>query len=161
MNEELKEIYESDQQDRRDWSEGNMPVEEFRNRDKTRMSQVLEMIEKGTLEDGTDYYHASMIFQHGKTAEDYLKANELAKKAVELQEERAKWMVAATWDRYLTNNSGAEFQKYGTQYKKDSEEGNWYLYPVDPNTTDEERAEFNVRPLAELEAYVEILNKND
>jgi hypothetical protein len=38
-------------------------------------------------------------------------------------------------------------QKYGTQYR--SVNGRWVLHEVDPTTTDEERARWDVRPLAE------------
>jgi hypothetical protein len=48
-------------------------------------------------------------------------------------------------------------QRYGTQFKRDPG-GPWYLYPVDPAVTDEERARWNVPPLAELKKRAEALN---
>lgn len=38
-------------------------------------------------------------------------------------------------------------QKYGTQYR--SANGRWVLHEVDPTTSDEERARWDVPPLAE------------
>lgn len=57
-------------------------------------------------------------------------------------------MTAATYDRYLLYTEG--YQKYGTQRVPDevTEEEVWA--PIDPKTTDEERAKYNVPPLTEL-----------
>jgi hypothetical protein len=159
MNEQIKNIYEEDQNDRKIWEEtgdsGNV-----KEKDELRRQMVQQMIDSGQLEEGADYYHAAMVFQHGDRPEDFLKSNELAKKAIELGEERGKWMFAASYDRYLTNTK-AEFQKYGTQYKKDKDADSWYVYPIDPNTTDEERAKYNVPPLEGIYKILEELNSED
>jgi hypothetical protein len=41
-------------------------------------------------------------------------------------------------------------QKYGTQAHRCSDDAPWELWPVDSATTDAERAEWDVKPLAEL-----------
>ncbi len=76
-------------------------------------------------------------------------ANQLAERAIELGEDDARWLYAATLDRYLT--SQGKPQKYGTQYQ--NVDGKWVLLPVDPATTDEERAEYRVPPLQEPQQF--------
>jgi hypothetical protein len=104
-----------------------------------------------------DYYHAAMILQHGRTAEDFDLAHQLSLKASELEptDRAARWLAAATKDRYLMTLGKP--QLYGTQFKRDPG-GPWYLYPVDPSITDEERAKWNVPPLAEAKKRAEALN---
>lgn len=148
-NENLESIFNKDQSDR--LNNPNPTPEEGKNifeRDKNRRLIVKQMIDKGELKTPQDYVHAAFIFQHGETSEDYLKANELAKKAVDMGDEKAKWIYAATMDRYLL--SIGKPQQYGTQYEKDKD-GNWVLSEVDPSTTDEERAEHFIKPLSEIQ----------
>ena len=56
-----------------------------------------------------------------------------------------RWLAAAAYDRWLTQQGRP--QKYGTQYRQAG--GRWELYEVDAATNDEERAHWNVPPLAE------------
>lgn len=148
---ELKKLYQQDQKDRENWKEWgkSIPVDKIRKRDKQRLDRVLEIIDDDALTTGEDHYYAAMVLQHSKKTEHYKLANELCKKAINLGEERAKWLYAASLDRYMLN-SERKFQKYGTQYKKNDD--GWYLCPVDPKTTDEDRAEYNVPSLEELQA---------
>lgn len=39
---------------------------------------------EGGLKTAADYHHAAFIFQHGESTADYQKANELAKKGMEM-----------------------------------------------------------------------------
>ena len=56
-----------------------------------------------------------------------------------------RWLAAASKDRELTREGKP--QLYGTQFR---DIGNGMeLYPVDPSITDEERARWNVPPLAD------------
>ena len=103
------------------------------------------MCDKGVLSTGQDYHCAALILQHGETTVDYKKAHEFAAKAVNLGDESAKWLYAATIDRWLLSQE--KLQLYGTQFKI-LENGDVELYPVDPKVTDEERAEWDVPPLA-------------
>jgi hypothetical protein len=50
-------------------------------------------------------------------------------------------------------------QKYGTQYRAES--GRGMLYEVDPRTTAEERAEWNVPPLDAARARAEKLTREN
>jgi hypothetical protein len=63
--------------------------------------------------------------------------------------EKAKWLTAATMDRYLMMN-GEKYQKYGTQYRKNQATGKYVLYPVAPETSDEERVKLNLPALSEI-----------
>jgi hypothetical protein len=56
----------------------------------------------------------------------------------------ARWLVAATRDRKLMRLGRP--QLYGTQFVP-GDGGKPVRYAVDPNVTDEERAEWNVPPL--------------
>ena len=60
---------------------------------------------------------ASFIFQHGNTVEDCLFAHVLAMEALVKGDESAKWIAAATLDRYL--QSIKQPQIFGTQYLLD------------------------------------------
>lgn len=160
MNQELKDIYEQDQKERENWKEWgkSIPLEEVQRRDAERLQTTLSMIENKELIEGIDYYHAAMILQHSNETAHYKLANELCSKAVELGENKAKWLYAATLDRYLLN-SGSKFQKYGTQYKK-NKEGLWELCPIEPDTTDELRAKYNVPALYKLKEREVTLNNS-
>ncbi|QQG43670.1 MAG: hypothetical protein HYW45_01475 [Candidatus Daviesbacteria bacterium] len=154
MNNELKEIYEADQNDQPpkiSWEKLQDPkiAKERGERIHQRMAKTRELIDKGELKEATDYYHAAMVFQHGQLPEDFKLANELAIKAMELDpdDREIKWLYAASLDRYLLETG--QPQKYGTQFQE------WKLrQPIDPNITDEERAKYGVPPLAEAEKRI-------
>jgi hypothetical protein len=158
MNTILSRIYEEDQKERENWKDWgkSVPLEEVQQRDKERLKMVLEMILKDELIEGVDNYHAAMVLQHSDNTEHYKLAHELCSKAIKLGEEKAKWLYAATLDRYLIN-TGSKFQKFGTQYKK-NEKDLWELFPVDPETTDALRAQYNVPILSKLKEREKTLN---
>jgi hypothetical protein len=144
---ELRAIFDADQTDRR---LGLQPG--VGDRDQERLARVLELIEDGTVQTAEDHFRAAMVLQHTPIVlgvEDarrahYLKAHQLAQRAAELGHPKARWLAAATYDRWLM--TGNEPQKYGTQYHADGD--GWELWPVDPATTDEERAAWDVPALA-------------
>jgi hypothetical protein len=139
MNAELRAIFEADQGDRRS---GMGP--ELAARDRDRRRRVLELLAAGDVVDGADYYHAAMVFQHGGSLASYRRARELALRAVELGHPPARWLAAAALDRLLVRQGRR--QRYGTQYRMWGDDR--MLVEVDPVTTDEERAEWGVPPLA-------------
>jgi len=103
-----------------------------------------------------DFYRAAMLFQHGTEASDWRKARELALRAVELHPEyrEAKWLAAAALDRELIRTG--KRQRYGTQYRDVG--GRLELYPVDPATTDEQRAQWGLPPLREAQEAAAQMN---
>lgn len=82
-------------------------------RDETRREQTRTALVKPG-HSGEDYYYAAFIFQHGQEADDYLFAHILATEAIALGYSRAKWISAATLDRYLQQIG--QKQVFGTQY---------------------------------------------
>lgn len=124
----------------------------MRYRDWRRRRRVDQLIASGALEASEDYFHAAMVLQHSPHLDDYRRAHELARQAVELGHRPARWLVAAAFDRWLMRQGKP--QKYGTQYTMVGSRwqiwriGREYrLWDVDPSTTDEERAEWGVPPL--------------
>jgi hypothetical protein len=155
LNGELADLYDADQADRAmpydkiDWKVVNP-------RDEARRRRVDEIVAAGGAKVADDYYHAAMVYQHGTTPAEIQRAHELAVKAVGLDGAHgsAKWLAAASADRALMYEKKP--QKYGTQYQKQN--GTWVLWEVDPATTDEERARWNVPPLAAAKARAVQMN---
>lgn len=156
MNTALKEMYEQDQKDREDMH--NIDWSAVAERDQVRRTATKKLIDQNQLTEKEDYYHAAMILQHDNDVESYRLANKLAQQSMEMGYEKAKWLYAASLDRLMVY-SGEKYQKYGTQFRKEHKDAEWYQYPIDPNTTDEERAKYNVPPLAQLQNRVVELNE--
>lgn len=143
VSERMRELFAADQAARQkeliDWS--RLSVE-----DEQRRVETLAYLAKGQLCLGQSLFYAAFIFQHGNCADHFQLAHRLAARALEVGYDQARWIYAATLDRYLL--STGQDQKYGTQYIV-TEDGNWKLQPFDQATTDEERQQFNVPILAE------------
>lgn len=160
MNAELSALFAEDQNDRRQGIPDPQKAQEMAERDRLRRERVGQMIAAHEVQTAEDHLHAAFIFQHGDQLDDYWQAHELAKKAVELGHpdmRKARWMAAAAYDRWLTHQNRP--QKFGTQFWKD--QNGWRLMEYDPTTTDEERAEWGVPPLAEALRRVDELNERD
>ena len=82
--------------------------------DEQRRNELRQMLSAGGVRTGNDYYHAAMIFQHGQNPDEYLMAHVLAMDAVALGSKEARWLSAATLDRYLL--SIWQPQVFGTQF---------------------------------------------
>jgi hypothetical protein len=108
---------------------GVSPVteKEFNEHGDARRRQVRAMLAQGEVKTGDDFHDAALLFQHGEDADDYLLAHVLAVEAVIRGDDRSKWMVAATLDRYLQMIGKA--QVFGTQY------------PLDPNVPSDSAAD--------------------
>lgn len=143
ISKRMEELFRADQGVR--MSPIGLDLQALYEEDSLRRIEVLDYIKNGHIHSPTDLVYASFIFQHGDCAEHYLFANRLAELAVDAGYEEARWIYAATLDRYLMRMG--EPQKYGTQYTL--VDGVYKLYQVDPNTTDEERAEYHVPSLSE------------
>ncbi len=157
MNEELLRMYEADVADHRQGLTAGTPeYASMRALDRKRRSAVQEMIDRGEVTQPEDYFHAARIFQHGDIPEDARLAFELASKAAEGGYRPAKWLSAAAYDRWLVYQGKP--QKYGTQYFSDGK--HQHLFDVDPGTTDEERANWDVPPLQEQLRKAEEATRN-
>lgn len=142
---ELRAIYLADQQDRVDQQGGRVPACEVAERDGARRAQVEALVAGGVVMTADDYFRAAMVFQHGETLEHFWQALELATRAAELGHESGARLAAMAYDRWLMRQG--EVQKYGTQYVIQG--GEKLLWEVDPATTDQERAAWNVPCLAD------------
>jgi hypothetical protein len=145
VTEELQALFEADQAERqgiggtlqKDW-----PA--IAERDKARRQRAEALIQADALRTGADFYYVAMLLQHSDQLDDYWRAHEFAKKATELGDMRGRWLAAAAYDRWLMAQKKP--QKYGTQYQ--FVDGQYSLWTVDPSTTDEERAAWDVPTLA-------------
>ncbi len=148
-NAELRRMFQEDQDDRKpglhgiDWSV-------VKPRDDARLKRTREFYASGALRTGPDWLHAALILQHSSEAEDYLLAHEMCVAALALGEKSAKWLVAATEDRFLM--AIGRKQRFGTQYEAAAEPGKFRLAPTDPQVTDELRAAVGAPPLSEAKA---------
>jgi len=145
VSEELARMFAEDQSDRTmpsiDW-------DAVRPRDAARLGRVKQLYHGQALQTGMDFYHAAMILQHSSVAEDHLLAHELCVAAMSQGVEQAKWLAAASEDRFLMNIGRP--QRFGTHYHRSS--GNHSLYETDPEMEDSLRRVFNVPPLWEAQA---------
>lgn len=135
----LAAMFEADQSSRRD---GTMS----RRDDDARLQHVLTLLDRQALRTPADYHHAAAILHHSAVREHYHLAFELARRAADAGYSPARWWAAAALDRWLM--SAGLPQKFGTQHRFIGSAGD--LWMVDPTTTDEERAAWDVAPLAEL-----------
>lgn len=153
MDKQLKQIYEEDISDRNN----KIPDELLNENDRKRIDLVTKILSNNENLSAQDYHHAALIFQHGERLEHFKTAHELAMKAVELGDNTARWLAAASLDRSLLMDKKP--QKYGTQFKL-NKNNEWRLaLPIDPMITDQERAKWNVPPLKDaLKVYKEKYN---
>lgn len=154
---ELAGLYEADQRERADRPAIGMPAyQELRERDRQRRERVSELIALDAISAAEDYYHAAMIFQHGDSVDDAWQAHVLARKGAELGHDRARWLAAAALDRWLMYQGRP--QKYGTQFVPDGKR--YRLWDLEPDTTDAERAAWDVPALADQLARAERMTAN-
>ncbi len=111
-NAEMTAIYEADQQARKGGMVKDMQA--LSDEDGKRRTRTGELLAQGALHSGDDFFHAAFIYQHGDKTDDYLKAHILATIAIAKGKPDAKWIAAATLDRYL--NTIGQPQVFGTQY---------------------------------------------
>ncbi len=139
-NQELARLYDQDQSDRAAEEKTDWTV--VAPRDKAREARAKELYSNDMLHTGADYYHVAMILQHAPTPEDYLLAHELCVVAITKGNEDAKWLAAASEDRFLMTLGRP--QRFGTQYRADDPNGDFRLYKMEPGVTDAVRKAMDV-----------------
>ena len=118
-------------------------------RDGERHRAVRKLLADGKLESGKDYEFAALIFQHSYMVADLMMAHTLAVTAIAKGDREARWLAAATFDRYL--GSLQQPQVFGTQFHQENG-GPWTMDPYDRTAlSDAVRASWCVTPLAEQE----------
>jgi hypothetical protein len=126
--------------------------DEINKRDAARRTQVAALLRDGKLTTAEDFHDAAFIFQHGATAEDYLLAHVLAMDAMAKGDASARWIAAATLDRYL--QEAGKKQVFGTQYS--DEKYAFYVQHRDDKNLDEEMKAIQ-DPKQTLEPYDQTL----
>jgi len=144
LNAELLTLFTADQQERKNHPPYNTPEYwALRERDEQRRGRVVEIIAAGDMKSAEDYYYGAMVLHHGGNVDQVWQAYTLARQSAKMGYRPARWLTAATYDRWLMYQSKP--QKYGTQIVPDGKRHR--VWDVDPTTSDEERAEWDVRPL--------------
>jgi hypothetical protein len=125
---ELMQIYRADQKDRESFVD-RVDWKIVGPRDAARRKRVRELIAHGGVRTGKDYERAAMVFQHGATPEDILFAHVPAVTALGRGNAGARWLAAASLDRYL--HRLAQPQIFGTQFnnKDVSRNESWTMEP--------------------------------
>lgn len=157
MNPELLSLYEDDRRERLSQPKANTPeYGAMCARDAARRTRVMEVAAAGGLAAAEDYYHAAWVMNHGDTPDEAASAHAFALRASELGYRPARWLAAAGYDRWQMYQGRP--QKYGTNYVYDGRRDR--LWDMDPGTTDEERAAWDVPPLAEQLRKAEEANRH-
>ena len=151
-NPELERIYQEDQAER---SKGKKPGIDAADRDRERLKRVAALLDAGAARTADDFFHAAQAYNHGVTAEEYLRGHELATLAAAKGNKQALFLSAASLDRFL--RSIGRPQVFGTQYNR---QGNLAtMEPYDRSMSDSLRTVFNVPSLKEQETILDEMNK--
>ncbi|MHB2015446.1 MAG: hypothetical protein ACYCW6_00720 [Candidatus Xenobia bacterium] len=141
LHQTVTALYEADQKDRAFFEHsapGQWKLDDMiavAKRDAGRRAQLRTLLAAGGDWDGTDYYHAAMVFQHGDDAADnLLLAHTLATLAAARGVKGALWLSAATLDRYL--QKVGQSQVFGTQYRKADNTKPQSAWTMDPYQAD-------------------------
>ena len=116
--------------------------------DAMRHSKAKELLAQGKVETGREYFFVALLFQHSSDPNELMLAHILSVTAASKGFSRAKWMAAATMDRYLQSIN--QPQVFGTQFKMAA--GVWTMEPYTRTAvSDSLRSQWCVVPLTEQE----------
>jgi hypothetical protein len=146
-NAELARLYEEDQADRMPVAGKSINWSVVGPRDKKRQARVFELYEQGELRTGKDYRRAAMVLQHAEKPDEYMLAHEFCVVALSKGDRDARWLAAATEDRYLMKIGRP--QRFGTQYRSSGPNAPLKLYEVGQGVTDGLRRELGVPSIAQ------------
>lgn len=156
-NPELARLYEADQADRMPKEGKPIDWAVVGPRDREREARIKALYEAGEVVTGPDFRRAAMILQHAGRPEDFLLAHEFCVAALAKGERAARWLAAATEDRFLMNVGRP--QRFGTQYRSSGPDDPVRLYQVEPGVTDGLRGELGVPTLAEARGREAAMNE--
>jgi hypothetical protein len=145
---ELEDLYLADRKDRLLFKENKISEKRLNLNDAQRRTQLQLLLPHLDLSEIWNCHYAALILHHSSEPKDFKHAHRLAKKAVNMGSKVSLWLFAATLDRLLL--SQGKMQKFGTQYKFDDKKKRFIIQPIDPKTTDQERAYYKVTPLKDL-----------
>jgi len=157
----LAALYTDDRREHADVPPAGTPeYRALRSRDRARRADAaaaLDAIRAAGEAAPDDLFHAAWLFNHGDEPADALIAHELAREAAARGHARARWLAAAAYDRWCMYEGRP--QKYGTQFVPDGTR--YRLWDVDPSTTDDERASWDVPSLADQERRAEVMTRTE
>lgn len=131
-------------------------IASIRRADAARRERVLELLADDRVH-GTDALSsAALVLQHGGEPRDYLVAHVLASAAAFDGDEDARWLAAASLDRFLQSIDRP--QLFGTQLRKPSADAAWTLEPYDRSLPDSLLELYGVAPRDAQEQRVESMN---
>lgn len=139
QNQLLRELAKEDQDSR--------SGKEIARTDEERGKIELSLIGQGELKTPEDKYNAALVLQHtpftycekrlvSKSPDNYLLAHHLFQSAYAGGYKDARYLIAASIDRYLSMTQG--YQKYGTNRITNQETGKDEWVPIDRKTPDSE-----------------------
>lgn len=158
MNIEIAQLYRADQADRLPHpAHGTTEYRALRERDAVRRNRIREILSATTTLTKKSRYQAAMILQHSDELDDIALAHELARTSAEAGYAPARWLAAASLDRWLMYQGKP--QKFGTNIVPDGIRQR--VWDVDPTTTDADRAQWDVPTLAEMQRRAEEVTRNE
>jgi len=126
----VEELHAADQKDREKVYSNAADVEALKQRDLARRKEVHELMGRGEVNTQNDTYRAAVIFLHGAEPKDFLIAHRLAVIAALQGHRAARWLCAASLDRFLMSIGLP--QTYGTQFEHNEEDNRYQLrLPID------------------------------
>jgi hypothetical protein len=126
----------------------------------TRCETVVRWHEEGLLTEPTDQFWAALTLTCSDHEAHLELAQELGHLAALGGDARGNLAYAHAQD-VLSLHRGEALQRWGTEYRFNHVIGKYELYPpVDPRTTDHERAAMGIPPLRDLQAGIEALNED-
>jgi len=135
-------------------------MEALARQDSAHRVRVRELAANGVLQTAKDFYHAAMIFQHGRDSLAYDQAHQWARRSegLDSSDTPTRWLVAAAWDRYQMSRDLPQW--FGTQTARQGGVGRVLLYSLDTTqVTDAERVRRGVGTLAALRARLDTINR--
>lgn len=114
-NLQLEELFQADQKEREQVYDSPESSRDLRERDRQRRKRVYAMIELKEVNTKKDLYHAAVVLHHGEEPNDFLTAHRLAAVSAMMGHRGARWLFAASLDRYMMSANLP--QVYGTQFE--------------------------------------------
>lgn len=124
-------------------------------RDKARSKEALKTLKKGLVCSAEDQFYTAWVIRHSTDVDTLQTTYDLAVASMKGHIDRSNWLTATAFDR-LQVYSGFP-QRYGSMIGHDK--GVVCLYDVDPNVTDEDRAQYRMPPIADQYQKVLLASK--
>lgn len=148
----IQSLYDAGEEDRASRSSTATSVLK---RDEQRAREAVKLDRRGWLCTTTDKWNAAWLMQQSDQVEVLERAYELAVETMNERDPRGAWLVAFTFDHKRT--AGGYRQAYGTRTRVD-EMGRRCLVELEGDTTDAQRAQYGIEPLADI--YRKVLDLN-